>query len=396
MSSDSLSINERKRGAIIGSAVADAASLGFHWLYDQARIRTLEPTTPEFRQPSPDDYNDVRGYFAHDNKQSGEFSQYGEQHRTMLESLAENEGVYDKPHYESTFVKCFGFGGSYSGYIDHPTRDTLTNIISSEKSAFDRATNLPFNGSDELKRKLLTKVLGNAKQATGNELKRRVEAAVRLTDDDDYLVQHALNMLAELDMVNVHHGADDTQLPALSKLPSLVAAYAGSDELLSVVESAIRVTNNNDSAVAFGKTVAKVIEDSILVGEAKHAVDAAITYAKTEYPDNLLPLLEQSLAELEKTTPEVTAQWGMACQLKIGFPSAIHNISKSSSYTEAVRQNIYAGGDSCGRSILVGAVMGACCGVGTQNGIPNEWIAKLNQDSQIMNYLNQLVPTVST
>ncbi len=396
MPSESLSINERKRGAIIGAAVADAASMGFHWLYDQARIRTLEPTTPEFRQPSSDDYKDVPGYFAHENKLSGDFSQYGEQHQTMLQSLADNQGVYDKHHYETAFAKCFGFGGSYSGYIDHPTRDTLTNIIINEKTAVDRASNLPFSGADEIKRKLLTKVLGNAKQATGNELKRRVEAAVRLTDDNDYLVQHALNMLKELDTVNVHHGADDTQLPALSKLPSLVAAYAGNDELLSVVDSAIRVTNNNDSAVAFGKTAAKLIEESILVGEVRHAVDVAKTYAETEYPDNILPLLEQSLAELETSTPEVTARWGMACQLKIGFPSAVHNISKSGSYTEAVRQNIYAGGDSCGRSILLGAVMGACFGVGTHNGIPDEWITKLNHHNEFMNYLNQLVPTVST
>jgi len=43
MTTPSLSTIERKKGAIIGAAVADAASLGFHWLYDQERIKSLAP-----------------------------------------------------------------------------------------------------------------------------------------------------------------------------------------------------------------------------------------------------------------------------------------------------------------------------------------------------------------
>ena len=190
MTQNELLIMNRKQLAVLGAAVADAASLGFHWLYDQKRIKTLEPESPEFHVHKREDYADVPAYFAHENRTCGQFSHYGEQLKTMLESLAANEGRYDKTHYQTRFVERFGYGGTYVGYIDHPTRDTLDNI-------------------------------GKA--------------------DEDEVADAAR-----------FFGADDLQLPALSKLPPLIAAYADDKNLPGLVDSAVRVTNNNDEAAAYG------------------------------------------------------------------------------------------------------------------------------------------------
>jgi len=387
MSAPPLTIQDRKRGAIVGAAVADAASLGFHWLYDQSRILDLEPISPEFRQPDTADYADVAGYFAHASKTSGDFSQYGEQHCTMLNALNANSGAYDKAKYESAFAECFGYGGSYVGYIDHPTRDTLDNITIAQNKALTRASAIPFDGTDELKRKLITKVLGNAKQYSGDVLKHKVEEAVRLTDDNDHLVEHAFKMLAEWNSVDGYHGADDTQLPALSKLPALVAAYAQQENLQAAVESAVRVTNNNDKAVAFGQASANMIEAAITTGNAELSIDAA----KQALSGITHELIEQALTSVDKSTPQVTKDWGMACQLRIGFPSAVHNIAKAHSYTDAIRQNIYAGGDSCGRAILIGAVMGACFGIGSENGVPKQWVEKLTHSQTLLSNTDKLL-----
>jgi len=380
-------VAENKRNAILGAAVADAASLGLHWLYDQDRIRNLAPTNPEFRNPDAADYADVPGYFAHGLKSAGDFSQYGEQHVTMLASLNRSNGIYNKLDYEKAFVECFGYGGTYTGYIDHPTRDTLNHIIFAESNALEQAENLAFNGPDDLKRKLMTKVLGNTKQYSGQELKQKVEASVRLTDNEDHLVEHALKIVALWESVQGYHGADDTQLPALSKLPALVAAYAQKNELSKLVESAVRVTNNNDTAVQFAQCSAKMIEAAIVTGDT----DEVIATAKN-HPEKLTSsLVDQALQSISESTPSVTAQWGMACQLKIGFPSAVHNIAKSHSFTQAIQQNIYAGGDSCGRAILLGAVMGACHGVGGDLGIPESWIEKLTNANDLIDATHQLV-----
>ncbi len=374
-----LTTDDRKRGAILGAAVADAASLGFHWLYDQDRISALAPSAPEFRAPTPSDYEGTMGFFAHANKSVGMCSQYGEQHLTMLQALLNNNGNYEKAQYEEAFISCFGYGGSYSGYIDRPTRDTLNNITAAEQQAQERALSIAFNGPKETIHQLLTKVVSNAKQYKGDELNKQLEAAVRLTHDDDAMVVHAFKMLEQWQSVGDLHGANDTQLPAISKLVPLVALYAQQENLSTVVESAVRVTNNNDKAVAFGQACANMIEAAITTGDAELAVDAA----KQELTGSVKPLVEQALAAIDKSTPDVTAEWGMACQLDIGFPSAVHNIATATSFEQAVRQNIYAGGDSCGRSILIGAVLGACYGIDTEQGIPAQWIKTLHQSESI-------------
>jgi len=75
-------------GTILGALVGDAALLGFHWLYDQKRIKEIAPDHPECRTPTPSDYNDVPGYYAHGLKRAGDFSQYGEQAMVLLRSYA--------------------------------------------------------------------------------------------------------------------------------------------------------------------------------------------------------------------------------------------------------------------------------------------------------------------
>ena len=92
-------IETRKQGAILGALVADAASLGFHWLYDAERIAQIGGMTPEFVLPNKSHYENVAGFFAHPMKKVGELTHYGEQLLVGLRSLAENKGEWKPFHY---------------------------------------------------------------------------------------------------------------------------------------------------------------------------------------------------------------------------------------------------------------------------------------------------------
>jgi len=94
-------------------------------------------------------------------------------------------------------------------------------------------------------------------------------------------------------------------------------------------------------------------------------------------------LIDQALSFKNETTLEVTKQLGMNCNLECGIPSVIHNLSQQNTFTESIKQNIYAGGDSCGRAILLGAVLGNSYGIAGEKGIPQAWIDKLNQKRTI-------------
>lgn len=87
---------------------------------------------------------------------------------------------------------------------------------------------------------------------------------------------------------------------------------------------------------------------------------------------------------------EATAQWGMSCELRFGVPSIVHNISTCTSFVDGVRTNIYSGGDSCGRSVLLGAILGACFGQDKAKTIPESWLDQLTDKETLLEQLSFL------
>jgi hypothetical protein len=87
------------------------------------------------------------GYFAWPNKTVGDLSHYGENALLMLQSLVAEKGEFKASDFQEKFVKHFGYGGTYVGYIDTPTRETLDNIAAQARAAADQAKALPYAGS---------------------------------------------------------------------------------------------------------------------------------------------------------------------------------------------------------------------------------------------------------
>ena len=367
------------KNTIFGALTADAAALGCHWIYDQQRIHDITPNSPEFHSPNSVDYEGVPSYFAHGKKSSGALSHYGEQALTLLCSLSGNDGIYRRSHYQDLFCQHFGYGGDYIGYIDRPMRDTLDNIAIAQRLATKQTNTIAFDGNDEKKQKLLALVTELIKQD-------KMASAIEQANIDNKDLPYAKALFQALKILADYHGADDEQLPAIAKLPALIALYAGDKNLSQLTESAVRVTNDNDRAVAFGQVASKMIEAAIITQDIPSVIEAARQAATPE----ILILIDQAISLQNKTTLEVSQQLGMSCNLEFGIPIVIHNLLQRNSFAESIRQNIYAGGDSCGRAILLGAVLGNIYGMGEDKGIPQAWIEKLDQKQTIDALLNKL------
>jgi len=296
----------RNSAALTGAYVADAATMGFHWLYDQDRIAELAPSEPEFRTPTAEDF--TKGYFAHGGKSAGEPSQYGAQMRTMADALA--QGPYTPETYAETFSAAFGYGGTWVGYIDRPTRATLDAMALAEAAEKPTTT----------------------------------------------------------------CGADDAQLPALSKLPPLVAAHLDDPNLSEMVSSAVRLTNNRDDSVAWGGCFAAMLKTALKGGDQSAILDAGRTTATPQIQTQIT----QALDSTAQTPAQVAAHFGLHCQLEVAFPVIIHSIATATDYTSAIRNNIFAGGDNCGRAVPIGAILGALFADDPKRGIPQDWIRRTN------------------
>ncbi|MED6279911.1 hypothetical protein CHARACLAT_005631 [Characodon lateralis] len=79
-------VANRAIGAIVGSAVADAAAQPLHWLYDLQKLKGIlaQDPNPEFRSESANPFY---------RRQTGQQSCYGDQAYVLLESLSECGGL---------------------------------------------------------------------------------------------------------------------------------------------------------------------------------------------------------------------------------------------------------------------------------------------------------------
>ncbi|SEM97711.1 ADP-ribosylglycohydrolase family protein [Nitrosomonas marina] len=299
--------------AVMGALIADSAALGLHWLYDPERIAQIEQNKGlVFLQPQKDHYADAEGFFAHGSKTVGDASGYGEVCLLMLRHLAAH-GEFNRVEFQSEYRNHFGPGGTYTGYIDTPTRLTLLKLISLTPQTYPEAS-----------------------------------------------------------------GADDDQFAALATVPVITAAHHGTlDALLQKIEIAVRLTNDNETAVAAAKYAAAVL-NNILSG---NPIEAALTVSLQYSGEKLAPLLEEAIHIKSLNSVTTAARFGSACHVNEGLPVIAHIARHAENYQQAVEANIRAGGDSCGRAIVLGAVSAAqatmqCDG---DSAIPLSWLAKYNK-----------------
>ena len=98
------------------------------------------------------------------------------------------------------------------------------------------------------------------------------------------------------------------------RLPPVVAAFAGSPELLPAVAEAVAVTQNTSAAVAFGCAAARILEACILGASPAEAAAAAV--AALRDPDRVFPLdLDGEIAAALEAAAHVEASHFEACHL---------------------------------------------------------------------------------
>lgn len=285
---------------MIGAYVADAAALGFHWLYDPARIAELAQGDPAFRTPDPADFEGYKGVFVHPGKRAGDMSQYGAQLRIAMQSMLASDGRFETADFQDRFAACFGPGGPWTGYIDKATKGTLANLAADKRDP---------------------------------------------------------------------SGADDDQVPAIARFPAVMAQREIS---AAEIDACIAITSANETARVWGPVAAKLLE-AAYGGAEPH--DAARSVAQ-EFTGDIGAALASALDTANPDTVAFAGEVGRACPLPQAMPVIVHICARATSYREAIERNILAGGDSCGRAPVLGAVFAAHHGLGG-NGVPPEWLARV-------------------
>ncbi|MBW2660342.1 MAG: ADP-ribosylglycohydrolase family protein [Deltaproteobacteria bacterium] len=108
-------MNQKNRDAVLASFVADALSLGVHWVYDTSEIDNKYGRLERMVKPELAPYHMQKG--------KGAFTHYGDQMMVLLESVKSESG-FDPDQFASSWQEMFQ---SYDGYLDHASKETLDN-----------------------------------------------------------------------------------------------------------------------------------------------------------------------------------------------------------------------------------------------------------------------------
>ena len=182
-----------------------------------------------------------------------------------------------------------------------------------------------------------------------------------------------------------HTGAGDTETNAVAHVLPIVVMRAGRSNFLRDAELAIRVVQDNDDAVAFGMTFARILEAVILgssIGDAIDDVAALLGGNGTgNTNDRFFSHGLKKMREWEARPPfDVTLELGQACDFPFHVFTApqllLNGVSNSSTtpltFVDAIRETIKIGGENANRGSFIGSILAAAAG-SVDASIPADW-----------------------
>jgi ADP-ribosylglycohydrolase len=182
-------------------------------------------------------------------------------------------------------------------------------------------------------------------------------------------------------------GSDSDDLAGAARIAPLVYVYRNDlQELMAGARAQTAFTHQNSAVIksaAFFATIAY----EVLAGTAPlAAIDQAQKNAF--HSDPFKEWIQMGLESVEQDSRQAILDLGQMCEIPAAFPGVIHLIAKyENDLKAALVENVMAGGDSAGRGLLAGMVLGAHLGM---EAIPPEWLSDMKAYPQIVDILAKI------
>lgn len=265
----------------------------------------------------------------HEGKKSGDFTQYGDAALVLLQSLARQHG-FSARDFGTLFVEEFA-SPDYPNSVDKTITETIENYhLSLEEGHPD---------------------LGYEFQG----------------------------------------GANTTDVDTATRLAPLIAFYRDDPKLLSIVDRATRVTQNNELTVAYMICFARIGRSLLQGDDLKHAFQQELQSTPNDTPldHHVREKIKLAFSLESQDIRSATAKIGQGSSLDHCFPAAIQAVLKQSrSFKDAILDSIRAGGDTAGRASLIGTWLGAHLGL---KAIPDDWRRRLSHHKDIEKAIDSLL-----
>ena len=181
-------------------------------------------------------------------------------------------------------------------------------------------------------------------------------------------------------------GSPSQDLGVVGRISPLVLLY--SSEQKAFEDAAIlqaKMTHNSKNVIDTTRFFAQLLYLVLQGYTPKNSIIAISD--ETENPE-VKSWVKIALASIEHDTLDAIKSCGQSCSVNGSCPSSLHLILKyEDDYAEAMRQNVYAGGNSAARGMVAGMILGAYNGI---EKIPSNWMENLSSKERISEYLGAL------
>ncbi len=193
------------------------------------------------------------------------------------------------------------------------------------------------------------------------------------------------NLKAQIDPVNP--GSDSEDLAGAGRIAPLVYVHQNDlEKMIAGARAQTAFTHNNDQVIDAAEYFARVTH-SVLEGEPPTAALKRVMeegFTRPPYSQ----WIEKGLQSIAADTRATIKEFGQMCEVDAAFPCVVHLISKYENNAKAaIVENAMAGGDSAGRGLIVGAVLGAYPGAGA---VPDRWLFELKAYDRIVGLLEKI------
>jgi ADP-ribosylglycohydrolase len=193
------------------------------------------------------------------------------------------------------------------------------------------------------------------------------------------------NIAAGKSALDCGSGSDD--LAGAGRIAPLIYVYHTDPEaLIESAKAQTAFTHNNpqviECALFFSAVALKVLKGA--------TPKAAILQVKEEqlFKAPIPKWTAKGLESVDQESRQAILNFGQMCETAAAFPGVIHLIAKyENDLRTALVENIMAGGDSAGRGLLVGLVLGAHLGI---DAIPQNWLTEMKAYQQIADRLKKI------
>lgn len=159
-------------------------------------------------------------------------------------------------------------------------------------------------------------------------------------------------------------GSDHDDSEGAGKSAPLFLYYDDENKLVDAAKELVAFTHNHPKVLMttelFAKATFRVIHHNATpVAALKGVLGEEPFKSNAEFTQQANAGLESK----DRSTDEVTQQFGPACSINSGLPVAMHLVAKyENDYAGAMEANVGAGGDSSGRGIAVAMLLAAHAG----------------------------------